>query len=175
MKKILAALLLCGAPAFAGEAVPVVAPLGIDTQKPIAVNADSFTADLMAETGTYIGNVIVVQGEVKLRADNVTVAAPGGKATRLEARGNVVVDSPSGTAKGTTAVYDVPGEVIRLAGPVVLTKDQNVMRGSALVVEVATGRARLTGGPAAAGDGKAPGRVQGLFVPQQRQKPAGNP
>jgi lipopolysaccharide export system protein LptA len=172
MKKI-----LLGA-VFAAMALPVLAAqndpagtLGISSDQPIAVNADNFTADLNAETGTYTGNVIVVQGQVKLRANEVTVAAPGGKASRMEARGNVVVDSPSGIARGTTAVYDVPGQVIRMAGPVVLTKDQNVMRGNALVVEVASGRARLTGGAAAqGGQGTGGGRVQGLFVPQTRSQ-----
>jgi lipopolysaccharide export system protein LptA len=173
IRAILAALLLGTTAAAAGEANPA-ATLGVDTGQPIAVNADSFTADLKAETGTYIGNVIVVQGDVKLRADNVTVAAPGGKATRLEARGNVVVDSPSGQARGSTAVYDVPAEVIRLAGPVVLTKDQNVMRGNALTVNVQTGQAQLSGGVAAGGQ-RGSGRVQGLFVPQQPAQQPTNP
>jgi lipopolysaccharide export system protein LptA len=161
-----AACIAFAAPALAAQSS---ATLGIDTDKPIAVNGDSFTADLNAETGTFTGNVIVTQGEVRLRADTVTVVSPGGNTSRLEARGNVVVDSPSGTARGASAVYDVPAEVIRLSGPVVLTKDQNVMRGSALVVEVGTGIARLTGGVAASGQPqtRGNGRVQGLFVPQQ--------
>jgi lipopolysaccharide export system protein LptA len=168
------ALVACASSALAADSNS----FGIDSDQPIAVNADSFVADLNAETGTYTGNVIVVQGAVRLRASTVTVAAPGGKATRMEARGNVVVDSPSGTARGDTAVYDVPAQVIRLSGPVVLTKDQNVMRGSSLVVEVGTGIARLSGGVAAAGQSQGPGqgRVQGLFVPQQgNQTPNRNP
>ena len=168
----LAALLFLATPAFGAESA-----LGLDADKPIAVNADSFSADLNAETGTYTGNVIVVQGAVRLRADSVTVAAPGGKATRMEARGNVVVDSPSGTARGETAVYEVPAQIVRLSGPVVLVKDGNVMRGSALVVEIGSGRAQLTGGVTAAGQpGRGQGRVQGLFVPQRQNAPAaGNP
>jgi lipopolysaccharide export system protein LptA len=163
---LLAAVLACATPAVAAQSG---ATFGIDSNRPIAVNGDSFTADLNAETGTFSGNVIVTQGEVRLRADTVTVVSPGGNTSRLEARGNVVVDSPSGTARGATAVYDVPSEIIRLSGPVVLTKDQNVMRGSSLVVEVGTGIARLTGGVAAAGQPQpaGQGRVQGLFVPQQ--------
>ena len=172
---LLGALLACLAlPAAAAQSNPA-ATLGISADQPIAVNADNFMADLNAETGTYTGNVLVVQGQVKLRANEVTVAAPGGKAARMEARGNVIVDSPSGTARGTSAVYDVPGQVIRLAGPVVLTKDQNVMRGNALVVEVATGRASLTGGVATPGQGTGSGRVQGLFVPQTQPQTPGNP
>ena len=176
-KTILALLLLCAAPAFAADNA-----FGINTGASIAVNADSFVADLNQETGTWTGNVIVVQGDVRMRADEVRVQAPGGEAQRMEARGNVVVDSASGTARGTSAVYEVPANIIRVAGPVTLTKDNNVMRGAALVVNVRTGIAQLNGGTSATGQPQTQGsgRVQGLFVPQQAApetppQPAGNP
>ena len=151
-----ATLLIAGA-AFAA-AVP--GDLGFDSDEPIAVNADSFSADLQSETGTYTGNVLVVQGAIRLRADEVTVAAPEGRATRMEARGGIVVESPSGTATGAAAVYDIPGQIVRLTGNVVLTNDANVMRGDVLEVRIADGRATLSGG--VSGNGQ--GRVQGLFV-----------
>jgi len=156
------------------------ASLGLDSSQPIAVNADAFLADLNNETGTYTGNVIVTQGPVRLHADEVKVVAPGGRASRMEANGNVVVDSPSGQAIGDSGVYDVPEQTIRLTGNVVLTKDANVMRGNALEVSMATGLARLTADAAKAGPGQPPGRVQGLFVPapgagKAPQQPPGNP
>ena len=150
-------------------------PLGLNSRAPIAVNADSFFADLSGDTGTYTGNVIVVQGDVKLHADEIKVLAPGGKASRMEAEGHVVVDSPSGQAVGDTGVYDVPQQVVHLTGHVVLTKDQNVMRGTALDYSTATGLAKMTAGgtPAqtpvpgnTAPVPAKPGRVQGLFYPQ---------
>jgi lipopolysaccharide export system protein LptA len=153
---------------LAGDAQPAAAhaqSLGLDASQPIAVNADSFLADLNNETGTYTGNVIVTQGPVKLHADEVKVHAPGGRAARMEANGNVVVDSPSGQAVGDAGVYDVPQQTIRLTGNVVLTKDANVMRGNSLEVSMATGLARLTADSAKAAPGQPPGRVQGLFVP----------
>ena len=172
------------------EAQPAPAPaqsLGLDSTQPIAVNADSFLADLNAETGTYTGNVIVTQGPVRLHADEVKVTAPGGKASKMEANGHVIVDSPSGQAVGDVGIYDVPERSIRLTGNVVLTKDANVMRGNGLEISMATGLARLTSDPqgaaaAAAGQPPAPGqpppgRVQGLFVPAQKESapPAPSP
>jgi lipopolysaccharide export system protein LptA len=147
-------------------------PAGIryDSNKPIQVNADTFAADLNASTGTYRGNVVVVQGAIKLRADEVRVIAPDGKARRMEARGRVVIDSPSGTARGDNGTYDVVARVIRLTGNVTLTKDQNMMRGTALDVDIASGKARLV---AVSASGK-PERVQALINPTQRgasQKP----
>jgi len=149
--------------------------LGLNSNQPIAVNADSFLADLNGETGTYTGNVIVTQGAVRLHADQVKVTAPGGRASRMEATGHVIVDSPSGQAVGDNGVYDVGSRVLRLNGNVVLTKDANVMRGSALEVSMDTGLARLSGGTPVAQGGTPPagaaqpaGRVTGLFVPTPR-------
>jgi lipopolysaccharide export system protein LptA len=138
------------------------AGLNLDSNKPIQVNADTFAADLNQSTGTYRGNVVVVQGAIKLRADEVKVFAPDGKARRMEARGRVVIDSPSGTATGDNGSYDVVARTIRLTGDVKLTKDRNIMRGTALDVDIASGKARLV----AVG-----GRVQARFEPPQSNKP----
>lgn len=173
---IVAALIATAAVAAEPPAATTPGPkpppgLRYDSGKPIQVNADTFLADLNAETGTYRGNVVVVQGEIKLHADEVRVIAPGGKARRMEAHGHVVVDSPSGSAIGDSGVYDVVSRVIHLTGHVVLTKNQNVMRGSALDVHIATGEARLI----AVGENGQPARVQGVFIPQStggQNKPA---
>jgi lipopolysaccharide export system protein LptA len=133
----------------------------LDTHAPIAVNADDVLADLNGQTLLYTGNVIVTQGMTRLHADRVKVSSSGGKASRVEADGHVVVDTPSGQAMGDSGVYDVAEQVLRLTGNVVLTKDANVMRGGALEVSMTTGMARLTPVP-----GQSQGRVQGLFVPK---------
>ena len=171
-----AAVLFTGA---AHAAVSTGNPLGLNSREPIAVNADSFLADLNGNTGTYTGNVIVTQGQVKLHADEVKVIAPAGRASRMEAQGHVVVDSPSGQAIADNGVYDVPQQVLRLTGDVVLTKEQNVMRGTALEFSMATGLAKMTAGAstaAAAASADAappkPARVQGLFYPEQASNSA---
>src|SRR5436190_22778848 len=125
MRRTLALLsVLCVAPMLAElvQAAPAPAParrnpaVGLDSNAPIAVNADSFLADLNGETGTYTGNVIVTQGRVRLHADQVKVTAPGGRASRMEAQGHVIVDSPSGQAVGDAGIYEVTQKVLRLNG-----------------------------------------------------------
>jgi lipopolysaccharide export system protein LptA len=175
------ALLLAGS---SGEAALPTAsgnPLGLNSREPIAVNADSFLADLNGDTGTYTGNVIVVQGMVKLHADQVRVLAPNGRASRMEAQGHVIVDSPSGQAIADSGVYEVPQQLLRLTGNVVLTKEQNVMRGNVLEFSMATGLAKMTAGApqtASATPGETPAkpaRVQGLFYPEQPSTQQPNP
>jgi lipopolysaccharide export system protein LptA len=176
------ALLLAGSSGQAALPAATGNPLGLNSREPIAVNADSFLADLNGNTGTYTGNVIVTQGMVRLHADQVKVLAPNGRASRMEAQGHVIVDSPSGQAIADAGVYDVPQQVLRLTGNVVLTKEQNVMRGNALEFSMATGLAKMTAGApqtASAAPGERPPakppRVQGLFYPEQPSTQQGNP
>jgi lipopolysaccharide export system protein LptA len=178
MRVLVVAFVIASLAASGGQPAAAPAPaqtLGLDSTQPIAVNADTFLADLNGETGTYTGNVIVEQGAVRLHADEVKVVAPGGKASRMEANGHVIVDSPSGQAVGDNGIYDVPDQLLHLTGNVVLTKDANVMRGNALEVSMATGLAKLTASAANAPPGQPPGRVQGLFVPAQKSPPPAQP
>jgi len=172
MKRRLAFFLIgFGACAWAAAAAPATSPatqtqgaaglLGSrNANQPINVTADAFTGDLNTRVGTYSGNVIVTQGDMKMRADRVQVNVEAGKPSRIVASGNIVVTSQSGTATGDTGVYDVGPRLITLTGNVVLTKDKNVMRGTSLQVNLVTGQARLEA------KGSAGGRVQGLFMPQ---------
>ena len=132
----------------------------LNPNAPIDVSADNFTADANAKTGVYTGNVIVHQGEVRMRANSVRAHFIDNKPDKIFAQGHVVVDAPSGIATGDSGVYEVNPRLITLKGNVVLTKDKNVMRGQQLVVNLITGQATLDGGN---GQG---GRVQGLFTPR---------
>jgi lipopolysaccharide transport periplasmic protein LptA len=135
---------------------------------PIDLSANDMFADQNTGMVVYTGNVIVKQGEVKLRADKMRAKLVANNPSHLYADGRVVIDAPSGIATGNSGVYDVEPRLITLTGNVVLTKDKNVLRGQKLVVNLITGQATLDGG-----QGKA-GRVQALFTPKNEdgtQKP----
>jgi lipopolysaccharide export system protein LptA len=141
-----------------------------DSDAPINVSSDNFVGNFETKVGTYVGNVIVTQADYKLRADQVRVNVVSGKPSRFDAVGHVVFVSTSGTATGDNGVYDLGPRTITLTGHVVLTKDKDVMHGTALTVNMATGESHLTA------RGTPGGRVQGLFVQQpsaQGKKPAG--
>lgn len=138
--------------------------MGRDSDKPIAIAANSTTADIRNETATYAGNVRVEQGNLRMRSDTLSIKATKGEISRIEAKGNVVLTSPQGQATGASALYDISQRVVQMSGKVVLVQGPNVLRGTSLVINLATGRAQLTG----AGPG---GRVEGVFVPQKSPKP----
>jgi lipopolysaccharide export system protein LptA len=157
---ILAALL---APTSAAAATSPLSPR--DANQPIHVSSDNFVAAKNPATaggitGTYSGNVIIVQGDNKMRSDTVRILVVNDKPQKIFFNGNVVVNSPSGTATGDAGVYDVVPRLVTLTGHVVLTKEKNVMRGAQLTVNLVTGIAQLGGGA-----NGTHGRVQGLFTP----------
>lgn len=175
---VLAAAMAFAAPAFAVSTQAAPAPKASkspitgqhDNNAPINISSDSFQADLNAKSGTYSGNVLVVQGDRKLRANQVRILTVNGKADKITASGHVVVDSPtSGTATGDNGVYSVGPGIVVMTGNVVLKKGKDVMKGCQLTVNMNTGQAILGGcGKPAGTNGASPttgGRVQGVFTP----------
>ena len=137
-----------------------------NSNAPINVSSDNFIGDLASKIGTYIGNVIVIQGDMHLRADRVKVNVAQGKPTRIEATGKVVVNAPSGIATGDNGIYELGPRTITMTGHVVLTKEKDVMRGTKLVMDLNTNLAHLYA------QGMPGGRVQGLFIPPPQQNSA---
>lgn len=172
MRSLVRVIVVAALVALPQQASAQKAPLGLgkhDSNAPIEVSANSFEADMNAKTGTYVGNVLVKQGDIRMRADRVRVNVVNGKPEQIVATGNVVLDAPSGSAQGDTGVYDVRPRLVTLTGRVILTKAKNVMRGSRLVVNLITGQAQLGAG------GSTGGRVQGLFAPPPASQPAARP
>ncbi len=181
MKKLFAVLFVLALPVSAqAQMAPAKAPVATakkpaaarhDSDAPINVSADQFLADLNAKSGTYSGNVVVTQGDIRMHADTVRVSVVDGKPDKITATGAVVVDSPaSGTATGDSGVYNVADRVVVLSGKVVLTQGKSVMRGTQLSVNLVTGQAKLGAAGAKPGTpgGNTGGRVQGIFTPPPR-------
>jgi len=153
----------------AAHAAPASKPItgDHDNNAPITIAADNFQADLNAKSGTYTGNVVVVQGDTKLRANQMHIITVNGKADKISASGNVVVDSPtSGIATGDNGVYSVGTRIVVMTGHVVLKKGKNVMQGSQVTVNLVTGQMVIPAGTKSAQNPN--GRVQGVFMPNSQ-------
>jgi lipopolysaccharide export system protein LptA len=162
---------------------PVSALKGHNSNAPVDVSSQRLEVQDRADRAVFIGNVHVTQAELTLDTERLTVAysskpatagaagnGPGGvQIQRLDAVGGVVVRSPSETAKGDFAVYDLERKLITLIGNVQLNRQQNQISGSRLVIDLDSGRAVVDGGPA--GVNSSGGRVTGHFtVPQRPQQ-----
>jgi lipopolysaccharide export system protein LptA len=157
---------LTGAP-HAAPAPNTASPLGgkHDNNAPINVSSDSVQADLNAKSVLYIGNVIIVQGDMRLRSNKVLVLTVNGKADKIHASGNVVVDAPSGTATGDDGVYSVEPRTVVMTGNVVLKKGKNVLQGTHGTFNMATGEMALTSTKSAQNPG---GRVKAVIMPNSQ-------
>lgn len=162
-----------------------------DNKQPVEISSDSLEVLQHENKAIFKGNVVAVQGDMRLKSDVMIVhykqkseqtsapkqaapAAPAaqgqmGAITLIEVQGHVLAATPQESATGDKGDYDVPSKMLHLFGSnVTLTRDKNILKGTALEYNMATGRSVLTnnGGTVSGSSGSAPGgRVRGVFVP----------
>lgn len=132
-----------------------------DSTQPIEIAADNLEVREGEKLAIFTGNVVAGQGTMRLTADELKVnygdgGAGTGQIRRLEAMGKVFLANGKETAAGDFAEYDVAGGSIRMTGGVTLTQGGNVVKGSALTIDLNSGEGRVDGGG---------GRVKSVFTP----------
>jgi lipopolysaccharide export system protein LptA len=167
-----------------GAALAFAAPLvaqalkNHNTNAPVDVEADRIEVQDRADRAIFAGNVRATQGDLTLNAARVTVAyadrkgSGGVQIERLDAAGGVTVRSPSETARGQFAVYDLNRRLITMTGGVVLEQGANTVRGGRLVIDLDSGRAVVDGSAVGGAPGAVSGRggrVSGRFTVPQRK------
>lgn len=132
------------------------AGFGSNDGEPIEIEASELRVEDGNSTATFVGDVVVIQGETSLKTQRLKVFYAGsGSATsgnavqqrisRLEAAGGVYIASKDQTAKGDAASFDMAREVMVMTGrEVVLSQGPNVVVGNKLTVNLKTGQANLT-------------------------------
>src|SRR5688572_3276355 len=126
-----AALALATAGA-AGAQQGVSALKGHDSRAPVDISADRGEAQDRADRVVFAGNVLVRQLDLTLRTERLTVAYSTGDGidiNRIDASGGVVVTSPSETARGDFAVYDLDQGLITMVGNVRLERGGSFLTG----------------------------------------------
>jgi len=190
---LLSCMVTCGASAAATGPVSPMANSKYNTKLPIEISSDTLEVLQQENKAIFKGNVIAVQGQMRLKSDVMIVhyrqqdnknAAPKpaeppqapktqgemGAISLIEVEGHVFVASPEESAQGDKGDYNVDDKTIHLFGDnVVLTREKNILRGTALEYNLATGRSVLTNGSKVV-SGKNDGRVRGVFVPNQDNK-----
>jgi lipopolysaccharide export system protein LptA len=143
---------------------------GHNSDAPVDVAADRIEVQDRADRAVFSGNVVVRQAELRLNAARLTVAyssAGGIQIQRLDASGGVTVQSPSETARGQFAIYDLDKRIITMIGGVTLTRGESRVNGGRLVIDLDTGLAVMEGG-GPAGTQSDGGRVTGTFTVPKR-------
>lgn len=143
---------------------------GHNSNAPVDVAADRIEVQDRADRAIFSGNVVVRQSELTLNAPRLTVAysnSGGIEIDRIDASGGVTVRSPSETATGQFAIYDIDSRLITMIGGVTLVRGDSRVNGGRLVINLVDGTAVMDGG-APAGVAERGGRVTGRFTVPQR-------
>lgn len=160
MRRILIASLLFAVSlgtALAQSANIALGTRGFDATLPVEVTADRFSVDQSSGQAVFDGNVLIVQGEVRLSAGTVTIEysdeGAGNSISRLLASGGVTFVTSADAAEARDAVYAVSQGTVTLSGDVLLTQGRNAIAGDRLIVNLDSGNGRMEG------------RVRTVFTP----------
>ncbi len=127
-----------------------------DTTLPVEVAADRLAVNQTDGTATFSGNVVVVQGEMRMSAAEIRVeyGKTGQDIEKLYATGGVTIANAADAAEAREAVYTIASGAVVMTGDVLLTQGQNAISGQTLRLDLK------------AGTGTMEGRVTTVFVPQ---------
>jgi lipopolysaccharide export system protein LptA len=121
-----------------------------DATLPVEIGADSLSISQADGIATFTGNVIVVQGTLRLSAGEITVryaegGGAGGQVDSMTATGGVTLTNGAESAESQTAVYAVAAGEVTMDGDVILTQGDSAIAGQKLVIALDTGTARMEG------------------------------
>ncbi len=155
---LLICLLIAAGVATAQTANIALGTGGFSATLPVEVTADAFSVDQSTGKAVFDGNVLVVQGDVRMSAGKVTIEYASGDGAqggidRLLATGGVTFVTVSDAAEARDAVYSVADGTVTMTGEVLLTQGQNAIAGDKLVVNLTSGNGRMEG------------RVRTVFAP----------
>jgi lipopolysaccharide export system protein LptA len=147
----LAAALALPIAAAAQEAAVGFGGGDFDRSAPVEVAADSLDIDQATGRAVLTGNVVIVQGELRLSADEVTVdyatdaQAGQRRIERMNAVGDVLLVAGEDAAEGRTATYTLTTAQVLMTGDVVVTQGGNTLAGDRLSIDLETGAGTVTG------------------------------
>lgn len=138
------------APALAQNAAVAFGSVKADPSQPVEVTSDALAVNQVDGSAEFTGNVLIIQGVMRLSADQVLViykTDEGGERgiERLEANGNVLLVSGPDAAEAQRAEYTIDKGTIVLSGNVLLNQSAGSLTSQQMVVNLTTGTASMAG------------------------------
>ena len=145
--------------AFCASLFLAVAPVGhaqtnvdlggitVDTSAAIEVTADSLSVDQASGKAVFDGNVIIIQGDLRLTAARVEVIYGNdtSQIARLIASGGVTFVTAEEAAEAQDADYDITTGLLVLRGDVLLTQGPSAISAGEMIINVTDGTASMEG------------------------------
>lgn len=117
----------------------------------IEVTADTLTVDQTSGATEFSGNVLAVQGEMRISASSLRLEyTPGAtegsqRISRLVASGNVTMVTPDEAIEGQTVVYSLLDQTLEVTGNVLLVQGANMLSGQQFTADLRSGSGRMSG------------------------------
>lgn len=118
-----------------------------DTGAPVEVTADALKVDNASGQASFDGNVVVIQGALRMAAAKVTVeyGDSGQGIRRLHATGGVTLATSAEAAEAAEATYEVATGALVMTGSVLLTQGPSTIAGERLVADLRAGTGEMQG------------------------------
>ena len=134
---------------------------------PVDIIADEMQWNDDQKVAYAIGNAIATQGEKKISANKLIVHLDQEEDTNeiilIEAEGNVIFTNKKEVATGKIAKYDFIKNNIIIENTVTLKRDDNIMKGELLIMDLNTGVSQIT-------SDKSTKKVKMRFSPKKADK-----
>ena len=134
---------------------------------PVDIIADEMQWNDDQKIAYAIGNAIATQGEKQISANKLIVHLDQEEDTNeiilIEAEGNVIFTNKKEVATGKIAKYDFIKNNIIIEDTVTLKRDDNIMKGELLVMDLNTGLSQIT-------SDKSTKKVKMRFSPKKADK-----
>lgn len=119
----------------------------LDSNAPVEVAADSLKVDQATGSATFSGNVLIGQGDMRIRADAVEVfySEASGDIDRLVAAGTVTFVTPTEAVASDAATYDIAAGLLTLEGNVLLSQGNSALTSDRMTVNLNTNTAQMEG------------------------------
>ena len=134
---------------------------------PVDIIADEMQWNDNNKIAYAIGNAIATQGKKKISADKLIVHLDKGEDNNeiilIEAEGNVIFNNEKEVATGKIAKYNFIENNIIIENTVTLKKDDNIMKGELLIMDLNTGVSQIS-------SNSDTNKVKMRFIPKKVEK-----
>lgn len=119
----------------------------VDTTAAIEVTADSLSIDQESGQAIFEGNVLIIQGDLRLAAGRVEVVygTDTSEIARLIATEGVTFVTADEAAEAQQATYEVSTGILVLTGEVLLTQGASAISAAQMTINVTDGTASMEG------------------------------
>jgi len=150
--RLFAVLMLAALPVSAQEGVQISfgQSLRLDGSA-LEVTADQLSVDQATGATEFTGNVLAVQGDMRISAGALRLEYGAGaregqqRISRLIATGGVTMATPSEALESREAVYSLDAQSLEMTGAVMLVQGPNLLSGERFVADLRAGTGRMIG------------------------------